>query len=140
MDRPEVAVVMGSPSDEEYAKEATEELKRLGVPFQTFILSAHRNPEETREFALSAREKGIKVIIAIAGYAAHLPGFIASFSDLPVIGVPIPSSPLKGLDSLLSMVQMPRGVPVAVMGIGRSGARNAALYAFRILKSEGSKA
>jgi len=139
VNRVEVAVVMGSTSDEEYAKEVVEELKKLGISFQTFILSAHRDPDQTREFALSAREKGIKVIIALAGYAAHLPGFIASFSDLPVIGVPIPSSPLKGFDSLLSMVQMPKGVPVAVMGIGRSGARNAALYAFRILKSEGSK-
>lgn len=135
MDRPIVAVVMGSQSDEEYMKEVTEELERLKISFETLVLSAHRNPEETRKFALSAKEKGIKVIIAIAGYAAHLPGFIASFSELPVIGVPIPSSPLKGIDSLLSMVQMPKGVPVAIMGIGKSGARNAALYAARILGS-----
>lgn len=127
-----VAVVMGSSSDEPYMKGAIEELKRQKIPYEVHILSAHRNPEETREFARSARSQGISLIIAGAGYAAHLPGFLASFSDLPVLGVPIPSSELKGIDSLLSIFQMPSGLPVAGFGLGAAGARNAAAFAARL--------
>ncbi len=127
-----VAVVAGSKSDEKYVKIAEEVLKEKNISYETVFLSAHREPEKTRKFALEAEKKGFNLIIAIAGYSAHLPGFLASFSSLPVIGVPIPSSPLFGLDSLLSMVQMPKGVPVAVMSVGEAGAKNAALFAERV--------
>lgn len=122
---------MGSKSDWEFMKEAVELLKRFGVDVEVRVMSAHRTPEFTFEYAKSAAERGIEVIIAGAGGAAHLPGVVASLTHLPVIGVPIPSRNLNGLDSLLSMVQMPYGVPVATVAIGN--ARNAALLALRIL-------
>ncbi|BAB65819.1 MULTISPECIES: 5-(carboxyamino)imidazole ribonucleotide mutase [Sulfurisphaera] len=128
---PKVAVIMGSKSDWEYMKEAVELLKQFGVEVEARVVSAHRTPEFMMEFAKTASEKGIEVIIAGAGGAAHLPGMTASLTHLPVIGVPIPSKNLNGLDSLLSIVQMPYGVPVATVAIG--GAKNAALLALRIL-------
>jgi 5-(carboxyamino)imidazole ribonucleotide mutase len=108
-------------------------LEQLGIKYEFSIISAHRNPEKVREYALKAKEKGLEVIIAAAGAAAHLPGVIASWTTLPVIGVPLPTSELKGKDSLYSIVQMPSGVPVACVGIGASGAQNAALLAAQIL-------
>jgi len=128
---PRVAVIMGSKSDWEYMREAVELLKQFGVDVEVRVLSAHRTPESTFEFAKTAAERGVEVIIAGAGGAAHLPGVVASLTHLPVIGVPIPSKHLNGLDSLLSIVQMPYGVPVATVAIG--SARNAALLALRIL-------
>ncbi|BCU70972.1 5-(carboxyamino)imidazole ribonucleotide mutase [Stygiolobus caldivivus] len=128
---PKVAVIMGSKSDWEYMKEAVEVLRNFGVETEVRVVSAHRTPEFMVEFAKSAEEKGIEVIIAGAGGAAHLPGMTASLTHLPVIGVPIPSKNLNGLDSLLSIVQMPYGIPVATVAIG--GAKNAALLAIRIL-------
>jgi len=118
-------------------KEAEKVFTELDIGYEVIISSAHREPDKTREYAVSASSRGIKVIIAGAGYSAHLPGFIASLTKIPVIGVPLDTSPLKGLDSLLSIVQMPKGVPVGTMGIGRSGARNAALFAARILSIQG---
>jgi 5-(carboxyamino)imidazole ribonucleotide mutase len=128
---PKVAVIMGSKSDWEYMREAVELLKEFGVEVEARVVSAHRTPEFMYEFAKTAAERGIEVIIAGAGGAAHLPGMTASLTHLPVIGVPIPSKHLNGLDSLLSIVQMPFGVPVATVAIGN--ARNAALLALRIL-------
>ncbi|MEM0371174.1 MAG: 5-(carboxyamino)imidazole ribonucleotide mutase [Ignisphaera sp.] len=128
---PKVAVIMGSKSDWEYMKEAVELLKQFDVEVVVKVLSAHRTPEATFDFAKNAAENGVEVIIAGAGGAAHLPGVVAALTHLPVIGVPIPSKHLNGLDSLLSIVQMPPGVPVATVGIG--GAKNAALLALRIL-------
>ncbi|MCC6016269.1 MAG: 5-(carboxyamino)imidazole ribonucleotide mutase [Desulfurococcaceae archaeon] len=122
---------MGSKNDWEYMKEAVEILKQFGVEVEARVISAHRTPEFMFEFAKTAAEKGIEVIIAGAGGAAHLPGMVASLTHLPVIGVPIPSKYLNGLDSLLSIVQMPYGTPVATVAIGN--ARNAALLALRIL-------
>lgn len=136
--KPAVLVVIGSSSDEEVIEPCLAELKRLGIPYLKEVSSAHRSPARTRRLAEQARRAGIKVIIAAAGHAAHLPGFIASHTDLPVVGVPIPSSPLLGFDSLLSMVQMPKGVPVAVMALGKSGAANAALFAARLLSVVGA--
>lgn len=126
-----VAIVMGSVSDETVMKKASDVLKEFGVDYEINVLSAHRMPNKTREFAKSAKDKGIEVIIAGAGEAAHLPGVIASYTTVPVIGVPIKASDLGGLDSLLSIVQMPSGVPVACMSI--DGAKNAALLAIQIL-------
>ncbi|MEM3926468.1 MAG: 5-(carboxyamino)imidazole ribonucleotide mutase [Desulfurococcaceae archaeon] len=128
---PKVAVIMGSKSDWEYMKEAVDVLKQFGVDVEVRIVSAHRTPEFMFEFAKTAAERGIEVIIAGAGGAAHLPGMTASLTHLPVIGVPIPSKYLNGLDSLLSIVQMPYGTPVATVAIGN--AKNAALLALRIL-------
>ncbi|MFP3300407.1 MAG: 5-(carboxyamino)imidazole ribonucleotide mutase [Thermoplasmatales archaeon] len=128
---PEVAIIMGSKNDYDYMKPAEEILIKFGVSYEKRVVSAHRTPEFMMEFAKEARGRGVKVIIAAAGGAAHLPGMTASFTTLPVIGVPIPSKNLKGLDSLLSIVQMPFGVPVATVAI--DGARNAALLAIRIL-------
>ena len=130
---PLVAVVMGSKSDEPLMQPALDMLQELGIPFEVRVMSAHRTPEKTREYAMKAQERGIEVIIAGAGAAAHLPGVIASWTMLPVIGVPLPTSDLKGMDSLLAMVQMPGGVPVAVVAIGSAGARNAALLAVQML-------
>jgi len=127
----EVAVIMGSQSDWETMKEACEILKQFKVSFCKHVLSAHRTPDDMREFAVNARENGIKVIIAGAGGAAHLPGMTASFTTLPVIGVPVKSKSLDGIDSLLSIVQMPKGVPVATVSIGNSA--NAGLLALQIL-------
>lgn len=126
-----VAVVMGSVSDEAVMKKALDVLKEFGVDYELNVLSAHRMPERTREFAKGIKDKGIEVIIAGAGKAAHLPGVIASYTTVPVIGVPIKASDLGGLDSLFSIVQMPSGVPVACMSI--NGAKNAAILAIQIL-------
>jgi 5-(carboxyamino)imidazole ribonucleotide mutase len=124
---------MGSQSDWPTLRHAAEMLDRLGVPHETRIVSAHRTPDRLREYARTARERGLKVVIAGAGGAAHLPGMCAAWTSLPVLGVPVESHALKGMDSLLSIVQMPAGVPVATLAIGRSGAVNAALLAASIL-------
>lgn len=131
-----VGIVIGSGTDTEYMQPALEALKQLGIEYELSVMSAHRNPEKLREYGLEAEKRGFKVIIAAAGYAAHLPGVVASWTTLPVIGVPLPTSDLKGVDALLSISQMPGGVPVACVGIGRSGARNAALLAAQILAVE----
>ncbi len=124
---------MGSDSDMEVMEETVAVLKKFGIPFEMTVASAHRSPQKAAEFASSARKKGIKVIIAGAGHAAHLAGAIAANTSLPIIGVPIDSSVLKGLDSLLSTVQMPPGIPVATVSIGKPGARNAGILAAQIL-------
>jgi len=126
-----VAIVMGSSSDAELMKAAAEVLDEFGVENETFVMSAHRNPRAVAEFASTAEEKGFEVIIAGAGMAAHLPGAIAALTPLPVIGVPIKSAAFGGLDSLLSIVQMPSGVPVATVAV--DGAKNAAILAAQIL-------
>lgn len=130
---PSVAVIMGSKSDWETMKHACDVLGQLGVSFEKQVVSAHRTPDLMFSFAENARERGIRVIIAGAGGAAHLPGMVAAKTTLPVIGVPVQSRALQGLDSLLSIVQMPAGVPVATTAIGRAGAHNAALLAAEIL-------
>ena len=130
---PQVAIVIGSPSDESYLEDARALLTEFGVEYEFRAVSAHRNPDATREFATTARDRGVEVIIAAAGMAAHLPGVVASLTTLPVIGVPLPGSELRGLDSLYAIVQMPAGVPVACMAVGSHGARNAALFAVQIL-------
>jgi len=134
---PLVGVVMGSKSDEPLMQPALDVLNELGIEYEVSIISAHRNPEKAGEYGRSARERGLEVIIAGAGGAAHLAGVIASWTTIPVIGVPLERGELKGLDALLSMVQMPAGVPVACVAIG--GAKNAALLAAQILglKHEG---
>lgn len=131
-----VGVVIGSKTDTELIRPALDTLKQLGIDYEFSVISAHRNPEKLREYGLEAEKRGFKVIIAAAGYAAHLPGVLASWTTLPVIGVPLPTSELKGIDSLLSISQMPGGIPVACMGIGQSGAKNAALLAAQILGTE----
>lgn len=128
-----MGVIMGSSSDWETLKHAAEVLRQFEVPFETRIVSAHRTPEWMAEYARTAEKRGLKVIIAGAGGAAHLPGMVASHTILPVLGVPVPSRALNGLDSLLSIVQMPAGVPVGTLAIGEAGARNAALLAVAIL-------
>jgi 5-(carboxyamino)imidazole ribonucleotide mutase len=130
---PLVAVVMGSKSDTDAVQPALEVLDSLGIDYEVNVISAHRTPEKARQFALGAREQGIEVIIAAAGMAAHLPGVLASWTTLPVIGVPLVAGEVKGLDALLSMVQMPGGIPVATVAIGKAGARNAAYLAAAIL-------
>lgn len=126
---------MGSNSDDSVMEEACNILKDSKIKYEKFVLSAHRTPEKLRKKIMQAKKSGVKIIIAGAGFAAALPGFIASYTDIPVLGVPIPSSPLNGLDSLFSMVQMPSGIPVATFGIGKSGARNAAHFAVRLLRN-----
>ncbi len=133
MTRPQVAIVMGSDSDLPVMQEAANILDEFGVPYELCIASAHRAPDLTEALAKNAHKKGIEVIIAGAGAAAHLAGVIASKTTLPVLGVPIDSSSLKGLDSLLSTVQMPGGIPVATMAIGKAGAKNGAIFAIQIL-------
>lgn len=128
-----VSVVMGSRSDWETMAAAGELLEELGVPFETLVVSAHRTPERLFAFAKDAEGRGVQVIIAGAGGAAHLPGMVASMTTLPVLGVPVQSKALNGLDSLLSIVQMPAGVPVGTLAIGQAGAKNAALLAASIL-------
>jgi 5-(carboxyamino)imidazole ribonucleotide mutase len=128
-----IAVVMGSQSDWPVMKHAVEQLEAFGVPYEAKVVSAHRTPELLFEFAESARSNGFLAIIAGAGGAAHLPGMLASKTTLPVLGVPVPSKHLKGMDSLLSIVQMPKGIPVATYAIGEAGAANAALSAISML-------
>jgi 5-(carboxyamino)imidazole ribonucleotide mutase len=128
-----VAIIMGSKSDSESMQPALEILKGFGIEYEVAIISAHRTPEKAREFAKSARERGFEVIIAAAGGAAHLPGVIASWTTLPVIGVPLATSELKGVDALYSIVQMPGGIPVACVSVGSWGVKNAAYLAAEIL-------
>ncbi|MGE0845184.1 MAG: 5-(carboxyamino)imidazole ribonucleotide mutase [Flavobacteriaceae bacterium] len=132
-DKPPVAIIMGSQSDWETMRHAAETLDRLGVAHETRIVSAHRTPDRLCDFARTARDKGFRVIIAGAGGAAHLPGMTAAMTPLPVFGVPVESKALKGQDSLLSIVQMPAGVPVGTLAIGKAGAINAALLAAAVL-------
>jgi phosphoribosylaminoimidazole carboxylase PurE protein len=124
---------MGSESDREIMQNTTETLEKYGIDYDMVVTSAHRTPDETREYARTAEERGIKVIIAGAGAAAHLPGAVAAHTRLPVIGVPLAATSLGGLDALLSIVQMPKGVPVATMAVGKAGAINAAILAAQIL-------
>jgi 5-(carboxyamino)imidazole ribonucleotide mutase len=128
-----VGIIMGSQSDWPTLQHAAETLTRLGVAHETRIVSAHRTPDRLRDYATTARDRGLQVIIAGAGGAAHLPGMCAAWTALPVLGVPIESHALKGMDSLLSIVQMPAGIPVGTLAIGRAGAVNAALLAAAIL-------
>jgi len=133
---PLVGLIMGSVSDWETMRQAALILEQLGVPFEKRVVSAHRTPDLLFEYAESAAERGLKCIIAGAGGAAHLPGMVASKTHLPVLGVPVQSRALKGIDSLLSIVQMPKGIPVATFAIGEAGAANAALYATAMLANE----
>ncbi len=130
---PLVAVVMGSKSDAEAMQPTLDALDRLGIDYEVSVISAHRSPEKARQYGLAARSRGIEVIIAAAGGAAHLPGVLASWTTLPVIGVPLAASELKGIDALYSIVQMPAGIPVACVAIGSAGAKNAAYLAAEIL-------
>jgi len=133
---PRVGIVMGSRSDWETMQHAAETLESLGVAHESRVVSAHRTPDRLFEYAASARERGLRAIVAGAGGAAHLPGMLAAKTTLPVLGVPIQSHALNGLDSLLSIVQMPAGVPVATFAIGRAGAINAALFAAALVAAE----
>lgn len=133
---PLVGIIMGSQSDWETMKEAALILETLGVPHETRIVSAHRTPDRMADYAATARDRGLKVIIAGAGGAAHLPGMTASQTTVPVLGVPVESRALKGMDSLLSIVQMPGGIPVGTLAIGKAGAKNAGLMAAAILANE----
>lgn len=135
-DIPEISIVMGSQSDWSVMIEASSLLEELGIAHETKIISAHRTPDRMAEFAKSASSNGIKVIIAGAGGAAHLPGMVAAYTHIPVLGVPVETKALNGMDSLLSIVQMPAGVPVATFAIGTAGAKNAALFAAEILSLE----
>jgi phosphoribosylaminoimidazole carboxylase PurE protein len=137
--KPKVLIVMGSDSDFPVMEEAGKVLEGLGIPYTLTVASAHRSPGRTRQLATEAEDNGIEVIIAGAGMAAHLAGVLASHTLLPVIGVPIDSSCLHGLDSLLSTVQMPAGVPVATMAIGRAGAKNAAILSAQIISKKDSR-
>lgn len=130
---PLVSVVMGSESDMPFMQNTVDVLSEMGIEHETVVMSAHRNPEAVREFGQTARQRGIEVIIAGAGGAAHLPGVLASWTTIPVIGVPLPTSDLNGVDSLYAIVQMPAGVPVATVAIGKAGAKNAAYLASQIL-------
>ncbi len=130
---PRVGLVMGSDSDWPVMEKAADMLQRFEVPFEARVVSAHRTPDLLFEYAATARERGLACIIAGAGGAAHLPGMLASKTTLPVLGVPVPSRHLKGMDSLLSIVQMPKGIPVATFAIGEAGAANAALFAVALL-------
>lgn len=136
MAQPLVAVVMGSDSDWPIMKHSVDRLEQFDVPYITQVVSAHRTPDLLSEFAKTARQKGIACIIAGAGGAAHLPGMLAANTTIPVLGVPVPSKYLKGQDSLFSIVQMPKGVPVATFAIGEAGAINAALFAISVLAQE----
>jgi 5-(carboxyamino)imidazole ribonucleotide mutase len=136
---PLVGIIMGSTSDWETMQHATVQLEALGVPFEKRVVSAHRTPKLMVSYAESAERRGLKVIIAGAGGAAHLPGMTASMTTLPVLGVPVESKTLKGLDSLLSIAQMPGGVPVATFAVGKAGAINAALFAASLLAQSDAK-
>ena len=133
MSKPQVSIVMGSDSDLEIMREAGKALDEFGIAYEVDVTSAHRSPDRTAEFARNAAENGIRVIIAGAGGAAHLAGVIAAHTTLPVIGGPIPSTSLNGMDSLLSTVQMPAGIPVATVAIGKPGATNAGILAAQII-------
>jgi 5-(carboxyamino)imidazole ribonucleotide mutase len=128
-----IGIVMGSNSDSNMIQPTLEMLNQLGISYELSVISAHRNPERLRNYALEAERKGFELIIAAAGGAAHLPGVLASWTSLPVIGIPIAGGELKGIDALLSIVQMPGGIPVACVGIGKGGAKNAALLAAQVL-------
>ena len=128
-----VGVVIGSKTDREMIEPSLKVLQGMGVDYELSVISGHRNPGKAREYGLKAAERGIEAIIAAAGGAAHLPGILASWTTVPVIGVPLPTSDLKGVDALLSIAQMPGGVPVACVGIGESGAKNAALLAVQVV-------
>lgn len=130
---PLIGILMGSDSDWEVMQEAASILQQMDIPFEMTVSSAHRTPERTHHYASSAAERGLQLLIAGAGAAAHLAGVVAASTSLPVIGVPLAATTLQGLDALLATVQMPGGVPVATMAIGKAGARNAALFAVRIL-------
>ena len=130
---PMVGILMGSTSDKDVMKGAASVLKEMDIPFEVKVISAHRTPDLAKEYAVSAADRGINVIIAGAGWAAHLAGVLASHTTLPVIGVPIDSSPLQGMDALLATVQMPPGIPVATVSVGAGGARNAAVLAAEII-------
>ncbi|MCX8745177.1 5-(carboxyamino)imidazole ribonucleotide mutase [Snodgrassella sp. B3882] len=136
MDTPQIGIIMGSNSDYPVMQLAEQMLDQFAVPYETRVVSAHRTPDLMFEYAQTARERGLKAIIAGAGGAAHLPGMVAAKTTLPVLGVPIPSKYLHGEDSLLSIVQMPKGVPVATFAIGEAGAANAALFAISMLANE----
>ena len=138
-DSPLVGIIMGSKSDLETLAPAAEILKELGVPHEVKIVSAHRTPDWMFQYAENAESRGIEVIIAGAGGAAHLPGMLASKTVIPVLGVPVPSKYLRGEDSLLSIVQMPKGIPVATFAIGEAGAANAALFAVAMLATENAE-
>jgi phosphoribosylaminoimidazole carboxylase PurE protein len=131
--KPAVGVILGSKSDLPLMESCVKVLEELGIEHEVKVCSAHRNPRGVMEWATTARERGIKVVIAAAGGAAHLPGVVAAWTDLPVIGVPVPTQHLGGVDSLYSIVQMPAGIPVATVAIGEAGAKNAAWLAARIL-------
>lgn len=133
---PLVGVVMGSRSDWETMRQATQMLRALGIPCEARVVSAHRTPDLLAEYAKSARDRGLRMIIAGAGGAAHLPGMLAAFGPVPVLGVPVQSKALSGVDSLHSIVQMPKGIPVATFAIGPAGAANAALFAAAVLAHE----
>jgi len=137
--KPIVGIIMGSDSDVEVMQEAGNILKQFDIPYEMGVYSAHRSPHRTADYVTSARERGLKLIIAGAGASAHLAGVTAAETTLPVIGVPIGSSPLSGFDALLSTVQMPPGVPVATMGVGKSGATNAGIFAVQILALDDEK-
>ena len=130
---PLVGVVMGSKSDTEAVQPVLDTLKELGIDYEVNVISAHRTPEKARQYGQTARERGIEVIIAAAGGAAHLPGVMASWTTIPVIGIPLPGGELKGVDALYSIVQMPAGIPVACVAVGSAGAKNAAYLAAEIL-------
>lgn len=136
---PIVAVIMGSKSDYETMQHSCQMLEKFKIPYETKVVSAHRTPEILYSFAKSAKKNGFKIIIAGAGGAAHLPGMVASLTSIPVLGVPVISKSLNGLDSLLSIAQMPAGIPVATFAIGEAGAKNAALFAASILAGENAK-
>ncbi len=138
MDKPVVGVVMGSNSDWPVMQKAVEQLEAFGIPYEAKVVSAHRTPDLLTEYAVSAQDKGLSCIIAGAGGAAHLPGMLAANTTVPVLGVPVPSKYLKGEDSLLSIVQMPKGIPVAAFAIGEAGAANAALFAIAQLATTDS--
>src|SRR3990172_1169215 len=137
--KPLVGILMGSDSDLSVMEETAKVLREFKVPYEMTVSSAHRTPRRTSDYAKNAESRGIKVIIAGAGLAAHLAGFIAAETTLPVIGVPMETGPLKGLDALLSTVQMPGGVPVAAMAIGKAGAKNAGIFAVEILATSDAR-
>jgi len=134
--KPQVGILIGSDNDYQVMAEAAKVLKQFGVAFEMIVSSAHRTPERTAEYVRSARDRGLKILIAGAGAAAHLAGVVAAETTLPVIAVPIDATSLQGLDALLAMVQMPAGIPVATMAIGPAGARNAGIFAVQILATE----